>query len=423
MNCAKNARRSLAPTSSNPRWPGSRQNSRRTRTVPRKSARRVRAPQNPARLPRAHRYLSAVEAGGHLCAGSSVAAPRGRRSALFAKASAKRNVARWASTGRTALSQRPAGKPLRMMEHIDDSVGTNLPPITEQIRGGTLRDELIVLDGKQPRWAFRAFTSATVPSQHDLGSAIVVTRPTEIPVAQELFKELIFRRLQSQPRHSAAHPRTRPRGDLVLAHGSRLSADRRNNQPTVRARHQISQAPPAKISPSGSDIRWRASVRSTKASPNGACCFSRAATSEVEFPAIKGAGRAMRRLRQHSRSLWPWCDAAYLRNSTPRAMAVNNRATQSISGYHLAHGHLPPGRPVPGAPSQGNAIDGDVPANQQQPVHGVAQPTEKASAQNDHRFLQRHERRTSSLCHSLHPCPPAQLPNRFMNWPCGSRQV
>lgn len=47
----------------------------------------------------------------------------------------------------------------------------------------------------------------------------------------------------------------------------------------------------------------------------------------------------------------------------------------------------------------------------------MAQPTEKTSAQNHHRFFERHERRTSSLCHPLPPGPPTQLPNGFVSWP------
>ena len=75
------------------------------------------------------------------------------------------------------------------------------------------------------------------------------------------------------------------------------------------------------------------------------------------------------------------------------------------------------GRPVSGPQTKVHAGDGGVSAPQQQPVHALAQPTKKAPTQNHHRLLQRHERRASSLRHSLPPCPSAKLPNRFVNWP------
>src|ERR1035441_2092148 len=86
-------------------------------------------------------------------------------------------------------------------------------------------------------------------------------------------------------------------------------------------------------------------------------------------------------------------------------------------------GRLASGRPVPSTQTKVHASHGDVSALQQQSVHALAQPTEQAPAQNHHRFLQRHERRTSSLCHSLPPCPPSKLPNHFVNWPWVGRDL
>ncbi len=72
---------------------------------------------------------------------------------------------------------------------------------------------------------------------------------------------------------------------------------------------------------------------------------------------------------------------------------------------------------MPGAPAQVDAGDGNVSPPEQQFIYALAQPTEKAPTQNHHRFFQRPQRRTSSLCHPLPTRPPTYLPNRFVNWP------
>jgi hypothetical protein len=61
-----------------------------------------------------------------------------------------------------------------------------------QIRGPAPKDQLIVLDGKQPKHGSGAsvLSAVTVPSQHYLGSAVVDQKTNEIPVARELFKRL-----------------------------------------------------------------------------------------------------------------------------------------------------------------------------------------------------------------------------------------
>jgi hypothetical protein len=61
-----------------------------------------------------------------------------------------------------------------------------------QIRGPAPKDQLIVLDGKEPKHGSGAsvLSAVTVPSQHYLGSAVVDQKTNEIPVARELFKRL-----------------------------------------------------------------------------------------------------------------------------------------------------------------------------------------------------------------------------------------
>ncbi len=76
-------------------------------------------------------------------------------------------------------------------------------------------------------------TAATVPSQHDLGSAIVDTKTNEIPVARELFKELDLDGCKVSL--DALHTQDQTARDLVLAHGADFLLTVKDNQPTVRA--------------------------------------------------------------------------------------------------------------------------------------------------------------------------------------------
>src|SRR5208283_4220691 len=64
--------------------------------------------------------------------------------------------------------------------------------VQEQLRGPPPRDELIALDGKEPKHGGgqSVLTAICVPSQYFLGSAMVDTKTNEIPVARQLFKDL-----------------------------------------------------------------------------------------------------------------------------------------------------------------------------------------------------------------------------------------
>jgi hypothetical protein len=143
----------------------------------------------------------------------------------------------------------------RMMEHIDDDALEKIfLQVQEQIRGPAPKDELIVLDGKQPRHGggHSVLTAVTVPSQHYLGSAIVDTKTNEIPVARELFKKLDLdgRKVSLD----ALHTQTRSARELVLEHGADFLLTVKDNQPTVRENiERLVQAPPVKFSPSGSN--------------------------------------------------------------------------------------------------------------------------------------------------------------------------
>jgi hypothetical protein len=196
------------------------------------------------------RSLVAICVLAHLCG-----APRGQKDlAKFAKglSSAQRRalgVRRQEDRNYPAPSQPTF---CRMMERIDDEALERIfLQVQEQIRGPAPADQLIVLDGKQPRHGggHSVLTAVTVPSQHYLGSAMVDQKTNEIPVARELFKKLDLdgRKVSLD----ALHTQDQTARDLVLEHGADYLLTVKDNQPTLRANiEKLVTAPPADFSPS-----------------------------------------------------------------------------------------------------------------------------------------------------------------------------
>jgi hypothetical protein len=138
------------------------------------------------------------------------------------------------------------------MAQIDaDALEKIFLQVQAQIRGPAPPDELIVLDGKQPRHGggHAVLTAVTVPSQHYLGSALVDQKTNEIPVARELFHrlELDGRKVSLD----ALHTQDQTARELVLEHGTDYLLTVKANQPTLRAHiERLVSAPPADFSPS-----------------------------------------------------------------------------------------------------------------------------------------------------------------------------
>jgi hypothetical protein len=143
----------------------------------------------------------------------------------------------------------------RMMEHIDaDELETVFLQAQEQLRGPPPKQDLVVLDGKEPRQGggHSILTAVSVPSQHYLGSAIVDIKTNEIPVARQLFKKLDLdgRKVSLD----ALHTQDQTARDAVLEHGADFLLTVKDNQPTVKANIQrLVPAPPADFSPCGGD--------------------------------------------------------------------------------------------------------------------------------------------------------------------------
>ena len=194
--------------------------------------------------------LVAIGVLAHLCG-----APRGQKDlAKFAKGLSQAQ--------RRALGIRPQpdrtypapSQPAfcRLMEHLDaEALETILLRVQEQIRGPAPPQDLIVLDGKEPRQGggHSVLTAVTVPSQHYLGSAIVDTKTNEIPVARQLFKKLDLdgRKVSLD----ALHTQDQTARQLVLEQGADFLLTVKDNQPTVRDNIQrLVTAPPEHFSPS-----------------------------------------------------------------------------------------------------------------------------------------------------------------------------
>lgn len=183
-------------------------------------------------------------------------APRGQKDlALFAKGLSRAQRRALGIRQQDDRSYPTPSQPTfcRMMEHIDDeALEKILLQVQEQIRGPAPPDELIVLDGKQPRHGggHSVLTAVTVPSQHYLGSAMVDQKTNEIPVARELFQKLDLdgRKVSLD----ALHTQDQTARELVLEHGADFLLTVKDNQPTLRATiEKLLTPPPADFSPSG----------------------------------------------------------------------------------------------------------------------------------------------------------------------------
>jgi hypothetical protein len=126
--------------------------------------------------------------------------------------------------------------------------------IQAQVRGQPPADELIAVDGKEPRHGpgDAILTAVTVPSQFYLGSALVDTKTNEIPVARELFGDLDL--MGRTVAMDALHTQDETARQLVLEHGAHYQLTVKNNQPTLRQNiDKMVPTPPSGFSPSGSN--------------------------------------------------------------------------------------------------------------------------------------------------------------------------
>jgi len=143
----------------------------------------------------------------------------------------------------------------RLLQEISGAeLESILLAVQEQLRGPAPKDELIAMDGKEPKHGGgqSVLTALCVPSQYFLGSAIVDTKTNEIPVARQLFQDLDLKgRFVSL---DALHTQTETARDLVLEAGADYLLTAKDNQPTVHQNIQkLLPAPKADFPPLETD--------------------------------------------------------------------------------------------------------------------------------------------------------------------------
>jgi hypothetical protein len=134
--------------------------------------------------------------------------------------------------------------------------------IQAQVRGQPPPDELIAVDGKEPRHGpgDSILTAVSVPSQFYLGSALVDTKTNEIPVARELFSDLDL--TDRRVALDALHTQDQTARELVMNHGAHYLLTVKNNQPTLRRNiDKVVPVPPTGFSPSKPDTHPGADPR------------------------------------------------------------------------------------------------------------------------------------------------------------------
>jgi hypothetical protein len=143
----------------------------------------------------------------------------------------------------------------RLLQEIN---GTELErvllKVQAQLRGPPPKDELIAMDGKEPKHGGgqSVLTAVCVPSQYYLGSGIVDTKTNEIPVARQLFKDIDLR--GQFVSLDALHTQTQTARDLVLEAGADYLLTAKDNQPTVHQTiEQLLPAPRADFPPLAAD--------------------------------------------------------------------------------------------------------------------------------------------------------------------------
>jgi hypothetical protein len=147
----------------------------------------------------------------------------------------------------------------RMLQAVDfEAVDRVVREFQTQVRGQPPKEELVVLDGKQPKHGggHSILTAVTVPSQHYLGSALVDQKTNEIPVARQLFDKLDLEgRFVSL---DALHTQTETGLDVVQAHGADYTLTVKDNQPGIHETiKKLLPNLPAAFPPSGLDEHAR----------------------------------------------------------------------------------------------------------------------------------------------------------------------
>jgi hypothetical protein len=143
----------------------------------------------------------------------------------------------------------------RLLEEVDGvQLEQVLLQVQERLRGPAPKDELIALDGKEPKHGGgqSVLSAVCVPSQYYLASAMVDTKTNEIPVAQKLFADLDLKgRLVCL---DALHTQTETARNIVLEAGGDYLLTVKDNQLKLHQNLQkLLPAPKADFPPLAAD--------------------------------------------------------------------------------------------------------------------------------------------------------------------------
>ena len=114
-----------------------------------------------------------------------------------------------------------------------------------QIRGEPDPDDIVVLDGKEPKHSGgqNVVTAISSPGLHYLGSVVVAEKTNEIPAVRELLGRIdVQGKLVSI---DALHTQDQTAREIVLEHGADYLLTAKDNQPSVRATVQTHVPDPA----------------------------------------------------------------------------------------------------------------------------------------------------------------------------------
>jgi Druantia protein DruA/DDE_Tnp_1-associated len=122
----------------------------------------------------------------------------------------------------------------RALQAVDpEAVDRAVLDFQAQVRGQPPKEELVALDGKEPKHGggHSLLSAVSVPSQYYLGSAVVDQKTNEIPVARKLFPKLDLEgRFVSL---DALHTQTETGLDVVQEHGAHYTLTVKDNQPAI----------------------------------------------------------------------------------------------------------------------------------------------------------------------------------------------
>ena len=162
----------------------------------------------------------------------------------------------WANGWYPAPSQPTFSRALRAVD--PGAVDQAVLDFQAQVRGQPPKDELVALDGKEPKHGggHSILSAVSVPGQYYLGSAVVDKKTNEIPVARQLFPKLDLEgRFVSL---DALHTQTETALDLVQKHGAHYTLTVKDNQPGIHETiKKLLPEIPAAFPPSGIDEHAR----------------------------------------------------------------------------------------------------------------------------------------------------------------------